>query len=63
MIIVCTPLRFASNSGYLSVVEYPVNQKADISEKNTSVEFLYLIILLFIILLIMVILVGWGWGW
>jgi len=50
-------LHWAINSGHLSVVEYLVNQKADINAKNTSVEFLYLIGLLFIQLLIMVILV------
>jgi len=52
-----TPLHRAAQNGHLSVVEYLVNQKADINAKNTSVEFLYLIILLFIMLLIMVILV------
>jgi len=52
-----TPLHRAVYNGHLSVVEYLINQKADINAKNTSVEFLYLIGLLFIMLLIMVILV------
>jgi len=52
-----TPLHWAAYNGHLSVVEYLVNQKADINAKNTSVEFLYLIGLLFIMLLKMVILV------
>jgi len=52
-----TPLHYAAQYGHLSVVEYLVNQKADINAKNTSVEFLYLIGLLFIELLKMVILV------
>ena len=30
-------------NGHLSVVEYLVNQKADINAKNELVEFLYLI--------------------
>jgi len=42
-----TPLHYASANGHLSVVEYLVNQKADINAKNDDVEFLYLIILLF----------------
>jgi len=29
-----TPLHFAAQNGYLSVVEYLVNQKADINAKN-----------------------------
>jgi len=52
-----TPLHYAAQEGHLSVVEYLVNQKADINAKDTSVEFLYLMRLLFIGLLIMVILV------
>ena len=52
-----TPLHYAAHYGHLSVVEYLVNQKADINAKNKEVEFLYLIILLFIMLLGMVILV------
>jgi len=52
-----TPLHFSSRYGHLSVVEYLVNQKADINAKTTNVEFLYLIRLLFIMLLLMVILV------
>jgi len=51
-----TPLHLASCHGYLSVVEYLVNQKADINAKTSSVEFLYLMRLLFIILLKKVIL-------
>jgi len=52
-----TPLHYAASNGHLSVIEYLVNQKADINAKTTSVEFLYLIGLLFILLLLMVILV------
>jgi len=52
-----TPLHYAAEKGHLSVVEYLVNQKADINAKNNGVEFLYLIGLLFIMLLDMVILV------
>ena len=36
-----TPLHYAAHNGHLSVVEYLVNQKADINAKNSSVEFLY----------------------
>jgi len=35
-----TPLHNAAANGHLSVVEYLVNQKADINAKNTRVEFL-----------------------
>ena len=49
------PLHFAAENGHLSVVEYLVNQKADINDKD--IMFLYLIKLLFIMLLKMVILV------
>ena len=35
-----TPLHFSSRYGHLSVVEYLVNQKADINSKNNGVEFL-----------------------
>jgi len=52
-----TPLHRAAQQGHLSVVEYLVNQKADINAKGERVEFLYLIGLLFIMLLKMVILV------
>ena len=52
-----TPLHFSSRYGHLSVVEYLVNQKANINEKDNSVEFIYLIGLLSIGLLEMVILV------
>jgi len=38
-----TPLHFSSLYGHLSVVEYLVNQKADINAKDKWVEFLYLI--------------------
>jgi len=38
-----TPLHWAAQYGHLSVVEYLVNQKADINAKNNGVEFLYLI--------------------
>jgi len=43
-----TPLHYAAQNGHLSVVEYLVNQKADINAKNNNVEFLYLVGLLFI---------------
>jgi len=38
-----TPLHRAAYNDHLSVIEYLVNQKADINAKTTSVEFLYLI--------------------
>jgi len=38
-----TPLHYAAEKGHLSVVEYLVNQKADINAKGYGVEFLYLI--------------------
>jgi len=38
-----TPLHRAARNGHLSVVEYLVNQKADINVKTYDVEFLYLI--------------------
>jgi len=50
-----TPLHWAAIYGHLSVVEYLVNQKADINAKDYNVEFLYLMRLLFIELLLMVI--------
>jgi len=34
-----TPLHRAASNGHLSVVEYLVNQKADINAKNNYVEF------------------------
>jgi len=52
-----TPLHWAAYNGHLSVVEYLVNQKADINAIGENVEFLYLNILLFIMLLKKVILV------
>jgi len=52
-----TPLHLAAQYGHLSVVEYLVNQKADINAKKNYVEFLYLMRLLFIVLLKRVILV------
>ena len=36
------PLHFSSRFGHLSVVEYLVNQKADINSNTKNVEFLYL---------------------
>ena len=50
-------LHEASRFFNLSIVEFLVNQKADINEKTLNVEFLYLIRLLYIMLLKMVILV------
>jgi len=52
-----TPLHYAVREGHLSVVEYLVNQKADINAIDNWAEFLYLMRLLFIMLLEMVILV------
>jgi len=52
-----TPLHRAAYNGHLSVVEYLVNQKADINANDNSVEFLDLNGLLFIMLLKKVILV------
>jgi len=52
-----TPLHYAAQNGHLSVVEFLVNQKADINAKDTNVEFIYLIRLLLIMLLRKVILV------
>jgi len=52
-----TPLHYAARDDYLSIVEYLVNQKAEINPKDIRDEFLYLIVLLFIMLLNMVILV------
>ena len=34
-----TPLHIAAENGHLSVVEYLVNQKADINAKSNDVEF------------------------
>jgi len=34
-----TPLHWAACNGYLSIVEYLVNQKADINARNIFVEF------------------------
>jgi len=42
------PLHYAAEKGHLSIVEYLVNQKADINAKNDRVEFLDLKRLLFI---------------
>jgi len=33
-----TPLHFASRYGHLSVVEYLINQKADINSKDNSLD-------------------------
>ena len=43
-----TPLHYAAYNGHLSVVEYLVNQKADINAKTGVFKFVCLIILLFI---------------
>jgi len=43
-----TPLHLAANNGHLSVVEYLVQQKADINAKSKDVEYLCFIRLLFI---------------
>ena len=42
-----SPLHYASQKGHLNVVEYLVNQKADIDSKDNGIEFLYSMILLF----------------
>jgi len=52
-----TALHYAAKDGHLSVVEYLINQKANINAKTNRVELLYLMRLLFIVLLKMVILV------
>jgi len=52
-----TPLHRAARDGFLDVVEYLVNQKADINSIGCSDELFRLMILLFIGLLKMVILV------
>jgi len=46
-----TPLHYAAENGHLSVVEYLVNQKADINAKGWGFDFLYLVRLLFMMLL------------
>ena len=38
-----TPLHYAAYNGHLSVVEYLVNQKADIDARDNRFDFLYLI--------------------
>jgi len=43
-----TPLHLAAANGHISVVEYLVNQKADINAKAKYVDFLNLMRLLFI---------------
>ena len=42
-----TPLHYAAEHGHLSVVEYLVNQKANINAKNKIVDFFDLDRLLF----------------
>jgi len=42
-----TPLHRAAANGHLSVVEYLVNQKADINAKDIWVDILYLVSPLF----------------
>jgi len=41
-------LHMAAEKGFIYIVEYLADQKADINAKTTCVEFLYLIGLLFI---------------
>jgi len=43
-----TPLHQAAVCGHLSVVEYLINQKAEIDSKDYQVEFHIIFILLFI---------------
>jgi len=50
-----TPLHNASSKGHLNVVEFLVNNQADINAKDGNVEFFGLMKLLFIVLLEMVI--------
>ena len=57
MIFNSTPLHLATANGYLCVVEFLVNQKADINAKISNTEFIFLIGLLYILLLQGVILV------
>jgi len=51
----CTALHYAAINGHVAVVEYLVNQKADINSKDISVLILFFIGLHFIMLLNMVI--------
>ena len=51
-----SPLHLAAIQGHLSIVEYLVNQKADINEKDNSFKFFLIFELLFIVRLLMVIL-------
>jgi len=43
-----TPLHYAAEKGHLSVVEYLVNQKADLNDKDNDTNIMYLIAPLFI---------------
>ena len=54
-----TPLHWASANGHLSVVQYLVNQNADINAKNYRIEFYFLMILHFILHILRVINVLW----
>jgi len=42
-----TPLHYAAYNGHFCVVEYLVNQKADINAKDNGIELSYMISLLF----------------
>ena len=43
-----TPLHVAAQNGHLSVVEYLVNQKADIKARNNNIKLYIIMRLLFI---------------
>ena len=52
-----TPIHFAAFKGHTNVVEYLLNQEADLNAKDSNAALIYLVKLLFIMLLQMVILV------
>ena len=46
-ILINSPIHLAALEGHLSVVEFLVNQKADLNSKNGSFKMLFIIKLLF----------------